>query len=441
MPADFFDDYPKWLGICFALKKEGEQYFDTFDEFSSQSDKYEGRDDCWNKWNSIKDEYRGNPITIGSIIHHARENGWQWPDQVAVTQESAEERYPSMSLDELLVKDFKMNYIIEDFLIEAQPCIIGGPPKALKTMTLLDAAYNLSIGGKFLGEFQCQQRRVLVMTGESGLAAIKQTLQAMIECYEGELPEDGYFHISEALPKFASESDIEALRLKMRQQQTEVVFIDPAYLTMGGADAANIQSQGVLLRAIGDMCREEGVTLVLAHHVTKEAAKKTGQTLELSDLVWAGFGEWTRQWWMINRQSKYVVGSGKHELRVNVGNSSRYSSVWIVDIDEGTKDDPCWDTSVTTADESKAISIAQNNRLKLKVDCDRVIAVMGREEFANGRAKTVIGEACGFNSNRTTKVLSTLLDDGRIEEIPGPRKNSLHYVLVPEDDRSECVCN
>lgn len=199
-----------------------------------------------------------NVSSIRSLFYHARQNGWRWADE-EVTEASAEERYPSLSLDGLLSEEFEVDYVVEGCLVAGQPCIIGGPPKALKTTLMLNAAYNLSIGGKFLGEFACRLSRVLVMTGESGAAAIRQTLKSMVDANEGKKPDEDNFQITESLPKFASESDIESLRLKMRKHSTEVVFIDPAYLTMGGADAGNLQSQGELLRAIGDMCREEKV--------------------------------------------------------------------------------------------------------------------------------------------------------------------------------------
>ena len=51
-------------------------------------------------------------------------------------------------------------------------------------------------------------------------------------------------------------------------------MIDPAYLAMPSADAANLFAQGELLREMNLLCEQSKVGLVLAHHTRKGGAKR-----------------------------------------------------------------------------------------------------------------------------------------------------------------------
>ncbi len=161
----------------------------------------------------------------------------------------------------------------------------------------------------------------------------------MIAAYGGAVADDDHFLISESLPKFKNETDLSLLSVLLESTGTEVVVIDPLYMCMGGSEASNIQAQGELLWNISDLCRKAQVTLVVAHHVTKAAARDLNRVLTLEDLTQAGFDAWAHQWWMVSRRESFELGSGLHKLLVGVGNCSSYSAAGI-DIDEGTKDAP-----------------------------------------------------------------------------------------------------
>ena len=68
----------------------------------------------------------------------------------------------------------------------------------------------------------------------------------------------------------------------------EVLFIDPVFMAMDGADAGNLFIQGQLLRRVSEVCQERGCTLVLLHHV-KKGSGNDYQPLELSSIAWSGF--------------------------------------------------------------------------------------------------------------------------------------------------------
>lgn len=69
LPAEWADDYGRWLRVGFALKHEyGDAAFELWDTFSRRSDKYAGPDATRRKWDSLKPDGR---FTVGSIFYHA----------------------------------------------------------------------------------------------------------------------------------------------------------------------------------------------------------------------------------------------------------------------------------------------------------------------------------------------------------------------------------
>jgi len=88
--------------------------------------------------------------------------------------------FPRLTCAELASGDYATKYLVEGILVESQPCIIGGPKKALKTSMLIDLAIATATGGHFLGRFNVPRpRRVAVMSGESGLGLKQAYSQAL----------------------------------------------------------------------------------------------------------------------------------------------------------------------------------------------------------------------------------------------------------------------
>jgi phage/plasmid-associated DNA primase len=89
MPPEAADDYDIWITVGQSLHNLDESLLDQWEEWSKQSDKYrEG--ECHRRWLSFT---RGSGRSIGSLIHVAREQGWQ-PSQ----------EYRGLSVDDATVE-------------------------------------------------------------------------------------------------------------------------------------------------------------------------------------------------------------------------------------------------------------------------------------------------------------------------------------------------
>jgi len=67
-------DYQTWINVGMALKYEGYSWAD-WDQWSQRDGKRYHRGECERKWKTF--EGSGTPVTGGTIVQLANENGWK----------------------------------------------------------------------------------------------------------------------------------------------------------------------------------------------------------------------------------------------------------------------------------------------------------------------------------------------------------------------------
>ncbi len=284
---------------------------------------------------------------------------------------------------QLLNMDLTPKFLIEDVLVEGQPMIVGAPRKCLKTSILLDMAVSLGGGDHFLGRFEVLKPcKVLIMSGESGLATILETVNRICQqkasqrsniefaaggqeisvpwdrlVAKGVIPIADNVLISDAVPTLADMEHMDALNEILETEKPGVVIFDPAYLMMDGEDAGNVMAMGKQLRGITEICTNHKATMVLAHHFTKgsqnaDHGKKTGMP-DLNDLSWSGFAEFARQWILLNRKKLYESGTGEHYLNMVIGGSVGFGGMYSLEVKEGQLPDRFWQPTLKKLERDK----------------------------------------------------------------------------------------
>ncbi len=262
-----------------------------------------------------------------------------------------------LTCKQLATERYNIRYRIKDTLAALQNHLIAGRQKTLKTTIAIDAAISMASGLPFLGCLPVEQTcKVLMLSGESGLPVTQETANRVCESKGICLSDlDGVFW-SEWLPRLDSAAHLKMLERIVQETGCEVLFLDPVYLAMPGADAGNLFVQGERLRGIAEICQEHNVCPVLLHHLRKRGkGDRSFDPPELDELSWAGFGEFARQWWLLGRREAYEPGTGSHKLWLSIGGSAGHSALWAVDVEEGVAGEPRrWDVSLSRPDEARA---------------------------------------------------------------------------------------
>lgn len=317
------DNYQEWFRVACALRSLGDHYFGLFDLWSRQSANY-GR--TRETWDSIHAD-RG--ITAASLHHWARED--------AQVEGGSTEPFKVYSSKEFFEEDFSLKYLIDECFVYGQPMLVSGVSKTLKTSICIDAAVSLASGKRFLDRFAVlSQAKVLIMSGESGLGTLQETGRRICKSKDIDPLDLDNLKWSSEIPRCDSPADLDRLREAISRHHAEVLFIDPAYLALGGDDHANVFKQGQLLRKVNSACVELGSTLVLVHHNKK--TMHPGSPPKLEDMAMAGFAEFARQWWLLNRSTAFEEHK-PHELWFRVGGSAGHCGLFELKIDEGSRMD------------------------------------------------------------------------------------------------------
>lgn len=255
--------------------------------------------------------------------------------------------FAPISATEFYCAEFVAEWLVKGVLVKGQPCLVGGPKKALKTSVIVDLALSLGSGTKFLDTFTVPRPvRTLVISGESGGSTLKETALRIAESKGIDLRDTLTFW-DFRLPQLSVNGQLRRLTNGLKEKGIEVVIIDPLYLCLlsGQSEkkqrsAANLYDMGELLSLVSNACLEAGATPILIHHTKKSAEFDTKhKPLDLEDLAFAGVGEFARQWLLLNRREKFVPGTGRHYLHLTYGGSAGHSGQWGLDVDEGTIDE------------------------------------------------------------------------------------------------------
>lgn len=356
--------------------------------------------------------------------------------------------YRRITSAELATGDYSLTYAIEDAMVDGQPMIIAGQSKTLKTSLIIDAAIALATGGWWLGKFRVPEaKRVMVMSGESGLATLQETAARICQVANQQL--DNIYNLlwSDSLPQFGHALHLEAIERFLTDDEIEVLFLDPAYLCIPADDSGNLMKQGELLREMSELCQRIGVTLCIAHHCKKNTGREAGDMPELSDIAWAGFGEFARQWWLVGRRERYEPGTGSHKLWLSIGGSAGHGSGWALDIEEGVRTDFAprkWEVELNTATEvrtdakqrgAEARVNREQERLQAQAEADRSAVCKAMAKLKMADTTKSIAAAARLPNNRALAALLDLEESGDVRGVEITKNNHKYqgYELTGND--------
>ena len=115
LPEEYYNDYIKWNKVGMALFSINNDYFEIFNKWSQQSSKY-NYSDVLKQWNGYKNSnLKKNLLGIGSLIHWAKEGGYEFPDK---NIENIVVSYPEIKIEITENDSYDISYISKNKLSE-----------------------------------------------------------------------------------------------------------------------------------------------------------------------------------------------------------------------------------------------------------------------------------------------------------------------------------
>jgi hypothetical protein len=314
---------------------------------------------------------------------------------------------PMITGAELHSTSYDRQWHIPGVVVATEPLIAAGSKKTLKTSLIMDMAISIARGTMFLNQFEVTGRcPVAFMSGESGRGTLQDIFRRVCKSKGVQPSQVKDVLFTDFIPRFDDAQHLDGVERMLQETGVGMLIIDPIYLAMSGADAANLFVQGTLLRRVSELCQRHGVTLVLLHHTRKRGKTRNQDDFdppELDDIAWAGFAEFARQWILIGRREEYTPGTGEHRLWLSIGGSAGHSALWAADIGEGVSGLPrYWKVTLSTPDTARANQKAGSTRQRL---------LDAAANFPQGETKTVLFAAAKLRTEFSTRAVF----DGMVE--------------------------
>ncbi len=327
----------------------------------------------------------------------------------------------------LLAMDLRSSFAVKRVLVSGQPCVVGGRSKTLKTSITADMVISLGTGTPFLGEFETQRQRVVFLSSESGVSAIRETAVRIAKAKNVQLA-DAAVLWGFSVPQLSRHDHLQALADLIVEKSIDVIVVDPLYLALLTPElanaAGNLFAMGAALGPLSEIGQATGATLVVLHHFRKSGAIDQDEPAGLEELAQAGVAEWARQWVLLQRRQPYQA-DGIHKLWMRCGGSAGHAGLYAVDVDEGVYDPDQhdgrhWDVTVSTSTNAKAeVEREKQDRkarqMELRDADDRRKVLEAIRRLPDGDTMTGIASLSGLNGIRTATAIRTLLGDGLIE--------------------------
>jgi len=319
---------------------------------------------------------------------------------------------------------YATEYLIDGVMINGLPQLYGGPSKTLKTSILVDQCLSLSSATPFLGRFDVPKtKRCLMLSSESGTATLQETAKRICKAKGIDLGELGdIMHWGFRPPQLTDAKHNAELTDFVLKNRIDVIAIDPAYLSMNlqGNDASNQFAVGAVLSNLTTLQADTGCTPILAAHFRMHMLP--GILPGFEHVAGAGFSQWARQWFMLNRREEFNPDSpGLHRLLMTFGGSSGHCGAYGLDIEEGrAADGRFWNVSLNSLSQIREDKATERDNRKRDqeqrtYENHRVAILRAVKRFPGGETKTRIKETANMSSQNFGGVFGDLLSSLEIE--------------------------
>ena len=197
------------------------------------------------------------------------------------------ERLPTLQVHAIDPEPDGPQWLVEDLWSACAVGVIGGAPKACKSMMGLDLAVSVASGTACLGRFKVHTPGpVLVYLAEDALPRVRDRVAQLCQ-HRGLSLETLNLHVL-TVPslRLDLEPDRQALEKTLEQLQPKLLLLDPL-VRLHRLDENSAADVSGLLGFLRHINRTHQLALVLVHHMAKRSRRDLGQALRGSSDIHA----------------------------------------------------------------------------------------------------------------------------------------------------------
>jgi hypothetical protein len=274
--------YDQWIAVGMALKYAyGDEGFEIWDTWSKgHGAKYYpegGQPDTRYKWNSFDaSKISGKPITVGTVIHLARQNGWKGNvtsscSIVDITSDyEGQDGVRLYTIGELLERQ-PPEFLIDDMLPAKSVAIIGGQSGAMKSFLMIHLSLMVALGKK-VGQHSVKQTGVLFMINE-GQAGFGVRCQAALTHIGSDRPNN--FRVAEITPDLMRKETLDPFfeAAEALDYKPGLIVIDTFSKASIGGDDNSTSDMAKAINTAEQLASHFNALVVLIDHVGKDLNK------------------------------------------------------------------------------------------------------------------------------------------------------------------------
>jgi hypothetical protein len=188
--------------------------------------------------------------------------------------------FPVRRVHEVEPRSTEQRWLVDELFASASVGLLGGPPKAFKTWVAAELALAVATGTKAFGRFAAPDPGpVLFFGAEDPPPDLRARFDGIARARHLDLAKVPLLLLDIAQLRLDDASHLDRLRRTVALHAPRLLVLDPFVRLVAGLDENSAREVSAVLGSLRTLQREQGVTILLVHHMRKSPAAHPAQQL------------------------------------------------------------------------------------------------------------------------------------------------------------------
>jgi hypothetical protein len=188
--------------------------------------------------------------------------------------------FPVRRVHEVEPRSSERRWLVDELFASASVGLLGGPPKAFKTWVAAELAVAVATGTKAFGRFAAPDPGpVLFFGAEDPLPDLRTRFDGIARARRLDLAKVPLLLLDIAQLRLDDAGHLDRLRRTVALHAPRLLVLDPFVRLVAGLDENSAREVSAVLGSLRTLQREQGVTILLVHHMRKSPAAHPAQQL------------------------------------------------------------------------------------------------------------------------------------------------------------------